>query len=123
MKFYFAKKPDHANINRYHLPYKILKDTIKQLSKDYSHFLIFSDSTDGHIIAHFDSFLFDDNKKMFYIDAIFVDKAFEMIYENIKEEYLIDVYALSNISESCVIETLLMRNYFYFVKKSDTNIE
>lgn len=133
MKLYFAKKPNHTNINGIYYPDSILRLAVIKLNEEFKdrpaplilhaqNPLIYDHSS--NMIGSLGVLQFDDAKQMYYTEVLAITKEYKTIIEDIGEEnFLVDCVANAEMAPNGgEAMKLHFDNRFWLIEKSETNL-
>lgn len=134
MKLYFAKKPNHTNINGIYYPDSVLRPAVIKLNEEFKDrpapLILHAQNpiTIPHALSNMIGSLgvlqFDDVKQMYYSDVLAITEAYRTIIEYVGEEnFLVDCIAYADITPNGnEVTKIRFDNRFWIIDKSETNL-
>lgn len=133
MKLYFAKKPNHININGIYYPKQMLKDAVDILNKKYKDraapFILHAKNPVIHhslpnMIGSLGLLYFDEEKQMYFSEVLVLTDSYKSIISGIGEEnFLVDCVSYCDITPNGnKVTKISFDNRFWLIDKSETNL-
>lgn len=134
MKLYFAKKPNHTNINGIYYPDSVLRTAVIKLNEEFKDrpapFILHAENPItmpyalSNMVGSLGVLQFDDAKQMYDVEVLAITEAYRTIIEAVGEEnFLIDCVAYTDITPNGNEATKIrFDNRFWLIEKSETNL-